>query len=383
MSVLQKIIKLIVFKCIDFLIWPPKKTGPKTILLLRLDAIGDYILFRNFIEILSKSEKYKGYRVTLLGNQIWESIARELDGKFIDRFIWLDIKRFGEDYRYRYQFLKEITSVKYEIIINPEYSRRFWDTDWIVKKVSANQKIGNDGNLSNRKKWQKQIGDSYYTKLIPSSPKLLFEFYRNKEFFEKILDIDIQLKKTQITPPAITSNLLLPTKFVILFLGSSTTYSKWPVKKFAQIAKYVKLELGLEIVICGGPIDIDNANEFKIEYRDSYFDFVGKTTLVELVIILSHASLLISNETSAPHFAVALGIPTIVIYNGNHFGRFTPYPSDMTSKYAVVCHPSIEQNFEAYKLLSNKCGYSSTLDINKIEVQQVIDEINKVYSNNS
>ncbi|MBM3939093.1 MAG: glycosyltransferase family 9 protein, partial [Sphingomonadales bacterium] len=190
-------------------------------------------------------------------------------------------------------------------------------------------------------------------------------------------------KKPQITASDIASNLLLPARFVVLFLGSSTTYSKWPVKKFAQIARYLNFELGLEIVICGGPNDVNNANEFKTEYQNPYLDFVGKTSLAELVVILSRARLLVSNETSAPHFAVAMDIPTVVIYNGNHFGRFTPYPLDMTSKYAVVCHPSIEQNFEAYKLLSNKCGYSSTLDINKIEVQQVIDEINKVYSNNS
>jgi ADP-heptose:LPS heptosyltransferase len=159
MSTLQKIIKLIVFKCIDFVIWPEKKSGQKAILLIRLDAIGDYILFRNFIEVLSQSEKYKGYRITLLGNQIWKSIATEFDRKYIDRFIWLDVKRFGKDYLYRYYCLKEITSIKYEIVINPEYSRNFWDSDWIVKKVSADEKIGNDGNFSNIKKWQKQISD--------------------------------------------------------------------------------------------------------------------------------------------------------------------------------------------------------------------------------
>lgn len=358
-----------------------KKSEQKSILLLRLDAIGDYIIFRNFIEVLTQSEKYKGYKITLLGNQIWKDLATELDGKFIDRFIWLDVKRFNEEYKYRYQCLLEITSVKYEVVINSEYSRRFLDSDWIVNKVSADLKIGSDGDLSNRKKWQKQIGDSYYTRLIPSSPGLLFEFYRNKEFFEKELDEKILLKKTQIIPPLISSNLLLPSCYAVLFLGSSKTYSKWPVKKFAQIAKYVKLKLGLEIVICGGPNDVNNAKEFNIEFKDVYLDLVGKTSLMELVIILSRAGLLVSNETSAPHFAVAMDIPTIVIYNGNHFGRFTPYPSDMINKYGVVCHPTIEQNPEAYKLLSNEYGYSSTLNVNDVEVQSVIDEINKICIN--
>uniref|UniRef100_UPI0040474654 glycosyltransferase family 9 protein n=1 Tax=Bacteroidota TaxID=976 RepID=UPI0040474654 len=376
-----KIVKLIFFKCLDLLVWKRKKSEQNSILLLRLDAIGDYILFRNFIEVLSQSEKFKGYKITLLGNDVWKSLAIALDGRFIDRFIWLDVKRFNDNYIYRYQFLKEITCINYRFVINSEYSRRFLDSDWIVNKVSANQKIGFDGNLSNRKKWQKLIGDGYYTRLIPSSREIMFEFYRNKEFFEILIGNQIFLDKAQIINHKIVSNISLPLSYAVLFLGSSKTCSKWPIKKFVQVANYVSLELGLNVVICGSTNDLCDAEEFNKEYNRTYFDFVGKTTLSELIKIFSGARLLVSNETSAPHFAVALDIPTVVLYNGNHFGRFTPYPSEMTDKYGVVCHPSIEQNPEAYKLLSNEYGYFSTLNIDEIEVKPVIEKINKIYNN--
>ena len=64
----KNILKLITYYIIDIFVQPSKIIKPKSLLLIRLDAIGDYILFRNFIEELKKDEKYKHYSITLLGN---------------------------------------------------------------------------------------------------------------------------------------------------------------------------------------------------------------------------------------------------------------------------------------------------------------------------
>ncbi len=57
----------------------------KSILIVRLDAIGDYILFRNYLEIIKNT--FKNYRVILAGNITWKNIAEELDREFVDEFI--------------------------------------------------------------------------------------------------------------------------------------------------------------------------------------------------------------------------------------------------------------------------------------------------------
>ncbi len=58
-----------------------------TMLLVRLDLIGDYILFRNFIEIIRKSQKYSNYRIVFCGNIIYRDLAESLEASFIDEFI--------------------------------------------------------------------------------------------------------------------------------------------------------------------------------------------------------------------------------------------------------------------------------------------------------
>jgi ADP-heptose:LPS heptosyltransferase len=88
---------------------------------------------------------------------------------------------------------------------------------------------------------------------------------------------------------------------------------------------------------------------------------------------------MIANETSAPHFAVALEMTNIfVISNGNHFGRFTPYPKEIWPYYYPIYHPEIEQDLDNYKQLSNSYGYGSRLNINDISVEKVKNRISEV-----
>jgi len=198
-SKLKTLIKFIIYYFINKLISPSKELQLNSLLLIRLDAIGDYVMFRNYIKILKKSSKYKDYNITLIGNSAWKPLCLELDSEYIDYFIWLDRDKFNKNLIYRYKKLKEIASKGYEVVLSPVYSREFFFADNIVKIVSTDEKIGSIGDLSNIRKWQKNIADKYYTKLIPAKDELMFEFDRNKEFFENFLD-----KKTDIKKPIIS-----------------------------------------------------------------------------------------------------------------------------------------------------------------------------------
>lgn len=377
-SKLKTPIKLIIYFSINILIKPSKEIKPKSILLLRLDAIGDYVLFRNFIEILKNDERYKDYKITLCGNIIWKELAEYLDNNFIEHFIWIDRKKFTKYPFYRLKKLKEITKQGYELVIQPRYSREFFFEDTIVKLVEAKEKIGCTGDPSNIKKWQKKISDKHYTKLVPAKNQIIFEFYRNKEFFESLLGKKINITKTTINLKEKNLTFDLPKKYAILFIGASAEFRKWNVEGFANVGRYLKDKYGYEIVLCGAPSDNEDAMKFKKCFNGSYVDLVGKTSLVDLLYVIYNGNIMIANETLAPHFAVALGmINLFIIYNGNHYGRFTPYPKEVSENYHVIYHPEIENNLDEYIKLSNSYGFGSKLDINEISVERVRKEINK------
>ena len=284
------------------------KTKTKTLLVLRLDAIGDYVLFRNYLEILAKSKKYQGYKITLCGNTIWQSLAREWDSEFVDSFIWLDRKKFYHNPAYRFEFQKKIRKQGFEVVLNPVYSRLLLFGDAIVKVSGAKIRIGNFGNTDNLIPKEKKITDKYYSKLIQASPKIIFEFDRNKEFFEHLLEEKIDLKSPQIQQ--IKKN---KKTHLVVFAGASEAYKRWNWKKFAILAFQIAQKYDLEVILVGSKSELEISDSmmdfFKIHNSNAsklikFTNLTTQTSLLELSQIIADSELLLTNETVAVHLAV-------------------------------------------------------------------------------
>jgi ADP-heptose:LPS heptosyltransferase len=371
---LKRIIQEIAYFVISFLSVSLKVPSPKTLLLIRVDAIGDYFLFRNFIQALRFSDKYRDYKITLVGNALWKDLAVELDSNFVHDFIWINRQKFALNISYRMEKIKEITARGYEVVINSAYSREFGYGDYIANFVSAKCKIAGTGDLCNINQWKKMLSNRFYTFVIPQKEQIMFEFFRNKEFFESVIGEQCRIQKpsVQVSKNNSTSRVL-PEKFAVLFMGAGVEFRQWSPHKFAKVGLWLKSHYGFEIVLCGSSADRVSVSEFCKYFTEQFTDLVGKTSLVELLYVINGASLLLSNETSAPHMSVALGKNNIfVVSNGNHFGRFTPYPREITEEYHVVYPPAIE-NFTGLKeeLIEQYGRRGSLLDINDITLESV------------
>ena len=71
------------------------------------------------------------------------------------------------------------------------------------------------------------------------------------------------------------------------------------------------------------------------------------------------------------HFAAAVGTPFICISNGNHFGRFNPYPKEMNINCRYFYPEDVEKNLDDLKYLE-KYRFDSDLDINSISPNKII-----------
>src|ERR1700733_2234180 len=75
------------------------KNGNENIILLKIDKLGDYILFRNFIEEIYRLHHKRG-KIILCGNTAVKDLADKLDSEFISDFIWIDVPQL-ENHIYR------------------------------------------------------------------------------------------------------------------------------------------------------------------------------------------------------------------------------------------------------------------------------------------
>lgn len=351
----------------------PKKTA--RCIVVKTDAIGDYVLFRNFLK-----EIYERYgKFDLVANYACQELIQELDSQYIAKLILVHRSPFLKSPRYYLSFLKRLRSARYDILINPIYSRDII-SEQVSKNIYAKEKVASKGDSLAILPALKLYYDSFYTRILDSSPNVMFEFYRNLEFFQNLfstkLDTPYILELTN--PKARIQEYGLPENYATFFIGASSPYRKWPNEHFITLGTYLA-SLGLEIVICGGKEDKKNGQLITKALEDKKIkahNLCGKTTLSGLAAIVYNGNHLISNETSCVHIAKAVRHDKVfVVYNGNHFRRFTPYPKSIGGEYHGIYHPIIMANPDAYGVISNFLQLPSKLDIRAITPQSVIESI--------
>ena len=66
-------------------------------LILRVDEIGDYILWRKFISPILQSNKLLNYEVHFVGNQSWQSLFDLEFKSTFQKTFWLDKTKFKKN----------------------------------------------------------------------------------------------------------------------------------------------------------------------------------------------------------------------------------------------------------------------------------------------
>lgn len=348
----------------------------KRLLIVKLDAIGDYILFRNFLEILKNSDKYKDYKITFCGNEKIKNLAEWLDGRYVDEFIWIDRKKIFNNPLYLRKIILKVCG-RFLVAIQAAYSRESIG-DILIKFSSADERIGFFGDISNISRQEKNRTDKWYTQLINMPENIIFEFYKNKYFFSQIINQNLIIKKPfiNIKNLSIDDSVTLPDNFILLFPGAQQNFRKWSADNFKSIGDYLVDMFNCSIIICGSKSDTILAAEINKSNNGRIIDLTGKTNLTQLTKVISRAKLVISNDTSGAHIGAALDVPMIVLSQFNHYSRFVPYPKEINDKVHCLL-PNIYGNISEEELVE-KFKFGSSEDISLISVDEVKQAINKI-----
>jgi ADP-heptose:LPS heptosyltransferase len=341
----------------------------KTLLLVRLDSIGDYILFRNFIQSLKESGMYREYRITLCGNIWWKELAEELDKQYISKFIWIDYNRMSE-WKYRLRKYFAIHSKGFEVVIHPTFSRDEV-SDGIVIHSGAKIKIGSKGDTRNLSADEKNRNDKYYSMLIACyEDKTGFEFYRNRDFFQKLLSEKIALSKPEIPVAESEENV------IVICPGAKSENRQWAPSHFAKLCGLIhRQHPGIQFMICGSAADTKLSERIKQYAELQFVDRTGRESLAHVAGILSKARLIITNDSGPFHLAVALNKKVICLSNGNNLGRFTPYPDEMKTESVVFYPDEVVARINDKEFITSLQKRDSWFDINSIQPEIIFKAI--------
>jgi heptosyltransferase-1 len=108
----------------------------------------------------------------------------------------------------------------------------------------------------------------------------------------------------------------------------------WFDERWASLASRLTEERGLRTVMLGGPGERDRAKAIAAA-APGLVDWVGETSLLQCAAIIENADLLVGVDTGLTHLGIAMGAPTLAL-----FGSTRPY-LDAGTEHAKVMHEAM------------------------------------------
>jgi len=103
-----------------------------------------------------------------------------------------------------------------------------------------------------------------------------------------------------------------------LHLGAGAPSKRWPIERFAQLARILGERLDAHILLVGGRDDAPLAVRFLEHASAAPLDAVGMFTMPQLAVLLRHCRAFVGNDSGPAHVAAAVGIPTVTVFSGTN-----------------------------------------------------------------
>lgn len=128
---------------------------------------------------------------------------------------------------------------------------------------------------------------------------------------------------------------LRPGGYVCVHPGARMLSRRWPVARFAAVARQMPPDL--QLVVTGAPDEAALAASLCEQVDKPVVNLCGQTTLGAMAALISHARLLICNDTGASHIAAAMHTPSVVVSCGSDSERWAPL--DRTLHEVLAYYP--------------------------------------------
>lgn len=362
----------------DLITWAAQIIGRRNlisnkILILRVDEIGDYVLWRKCLEELIKSDLCKGNELHFMGNASWKNLLEMEYGQQFEKTIWLQKNNFKTKVIYRFAISRMLFKENYQLVINPTLSRAKRVDDSLVKAAKAPLNFGFVRNNENYLSYEKDYDKHLYQQLLEVKEKPVFEFRINQIFTEWICKKTIPNLNLNIDPSLLPQQkfILSEVKYFIVFPGSRSSARIWDTGNFIEVSNYLYQKYKLTAIVCGGQGDIIYAEKFIQAYANPVINITGKTSLPELLSVIKNAYCLLSVDTGSIHLAASVDCLALGIFNGSQYGRFSPYPKEISSKIISFYPKQVLEDINKNELM--KYELIVNISYNDVSSKEVIN----------
>jgi heptosyltransferase I len=121
----------------------------------------------------------------------------------------------------------------------------------------------------------------------------------------------------------------LPNEAPILLISPCSSHPRrnWMVERYAAVADHAAEALGMNVVLSGGPSDLERETGAAIEaaMHAPVRNLVGRDTLTQSLAVMERAAVLLTPDSGPAHMASALGTPVVGLHAATWSRRSGPY----------------------------------------------------------
>ncbi|HEY9052825.1 MAG TPA: glycosyltransferase family 9 protein [Gammaproteobacteria bacterium] len=345
----------------------PLTNPPEKICILRLSALGDVTHVIPVVRAIQS--QWPKTQITWICGKFEHKLLSSLEGV---KFIVFDKKLGWKAY---IKLCQELKGERFDVLLHMQVALR---ANLASLCVSARLRLG----------WDKYRARDFHRLFINHSVPAVSQQHQVQGFlsFAHSLGIDIEqpawdLPVSDEGASFAYQHIDKDKKTLLISPCSSHVLRNWSAEAYAEVADYAIEQLGMQVILSGGPSAVEKKMSQAIEsrLRNKVTNLVGKDTLPQLVGLLKNVDVVISPDSGPAHIANALGTPVIGLYACTWSKRSGPY------NYLDVCVDKFEIAAQKYRQKSaeqlrwgSKIEEPGVMDL--IETAEVIAKLKQVIS---
>lgn len=291
----------------------------KNILIIRFSALGDLITYEPYFRAFRTV--YRDYKITFLTKNIGFEIYKNFN-YFDDILLHKTTKTT----------IKKLKNIKFDVVFNLQCNR----TSHIITLFARKNILVNiSNNIIQRFFGIKNVHVKNIIELLQSAnveEQKINSYLKNKDYKKISLQREAQVTKDD--------------KLIVISTGSSNRWvsKRWGVENYIELIKRLIKE-GFKITLVGSNVEKEDSQKITNSIKNGVENLVGKTTISELIDILSKARLYLGNDSGPSHLSAAVKTDTLTIFTSTskkHCVKFMPYFGNheyLVPETSVVCAP--------------------------------------------
>ena len=286
----------------------------QSICILRLSAIGDVCHAVAAVQAIQKHNPKAS--ITWVIGKVEYQLLKNLPGV---EFVIFEKSKGKEAFKL---LQKALGKRVFDVLLHMQVALR---ANWATKYIRAKRKVGFDWSRS------KELHSLFISERIKkqSEPHGLEGFFGFAELVgvpaEAVEDLSWNIPVSD-KDKTFASSRIGEGKQLIIAPAASKEERNWLPERYAQLADHAAKQ-GFTVTLCGGPGPLDRATADAIisHSKTSINDYVGQTTLKQMLAMLARASLVVAPDTGPAHMAVTQRVPVLGLYAHSNPARTGPY----------------------------------------------------------